>query len=231
MQEGSLSRSQGNILRFSGSEGHRDGSVPSFEFQAQDGLHWPAFPVAQSHADFQVGRSESLHIQVRDDIDILDGHGPRRVQGDGTDDAHALVQRPGIPVHETDVQVPFLRPAKLDFQFVIGFQKSGYIVGMTDENAGGRVGRSDLLSVQENIGIIAQAVEYKFRVLPMGRFAGKGGPVGPNLVEDALVHLLIVPPFQQVLAEKAIVIQGSRHCRGNRGGILLRGTLTGKRPT
>ena len=153
------------------------------------------------------------------------------MQGDRAGDAHRLVQRTGVPVHEADVQVALLRAAQLDFQLVARLQQARHVKLPPDEHAEGRVRGSELFPVQEDVGIIVQAVEHEFGVLALARLPGEDGAVGPGIVEDRLVHFLVVPRFQQALAEVSGVGQGAGHGGRRLGGERFGRALAAEGPS
>ena len=159
---------QGDFLRFTGRQGDRelvkgvvDDGVRIDEAQEQSAFDRQVLLVPQRHADREVGRFEVFHVKLGHNVDVLDGEGARGVQSNGTDDAHAFIQGAGVPVHVTVVQIPLLRAAELDFQHVLAFQQLRHVEGAADERTVGGVRRRDLLPVQEDVGVIVQAVEDK----------------------------------------------------------------------
>ena len=231
MQDIGLGGRQHELLQVAGGEGnrHADGIVP--EIQDDFRVDRTVLLVLQTNADAKVGRLEALDVQVRDDIHILDGHGARGVQGDGAGDAHRLVQRTGVPVHEADVQVALLRAAQLDFQLVARLQQARHVKLPPDEHAEGRVRGSELLPVQEDVGIVVQAVEHEFGVLALARLPGEDGGIGPGIVEDRLVHFLVIPADQEVFAEVSGVGQGAGHGGRRLGGERFGRALAAEGPS
>ena len=230
-QDAGLGGCQDELLQVSGSEGHRHADRVSPEVQDDLRVDGTVLRIPQAHAHAKIGSLEGLHIQVRNDVHVLDGNGACGVQGDRTDDAHRLVQRTGVPVHEADVQVALLRAAQLDFQLVAAFQLARHVIGAADEDAEGRVRGGELFPVQEDVCIIIQAVEHEFGVLALARLPGKDGGIGPGIVKDRLVHFLVIARLQQAFAEVSGVGQGARH-RGRRlGGEFVGRALAGKGPS
>ena len=217
MQDGGIRGRERDAPRLPGAEDHGDGSrTTGSEAKHQGDLNRPILLVAKGHAYRKIRRCETLSVQVRNDIYILYGHCTRSVQGDRSDYAHALVQRTGIPVHETDVEVPLLRPAQPDFQFVIGLQEIRDIVLAPDEYAEGRIGRGYLSAVQEDIRIVVQTVEDKLRMLSLRRLAREGRGIAPDSVEYRLVHPFVIAANEEVFPEEARLVQAAGHGGRNR---------------
>ena len=231
MQDIGLGRGQDELFQVAGREGnrHTDRAVPKIQDDFRvDGT---ALLVLQTHAHAEVGRLEVFHVQVGDDIHVLDGHGTGGVQGDRAGDAHRLVQRAGVPVHEADVQVALLRAAQLDFQPVASLQQVRHVILPLDEHAEGRVRGSELVPVQEDVGIVVQAVEHEFGVLALARLPGKIGGIGPGIVKDGFVHFLVIPRLQQAFAEVTGVSEGAGHRGGRLGGERFGRALAGEGPS
>ena len=229
MQDGGIRGRERDAPRLPGAEDHRDGSrATGSEAQHQGGLNRPVLLVAEGNAYREIRRCETLSVQVRNHIYILYGHCARSVKGDRSDYAHALVQGTGIPVHETDVEVPFLRPEQPDFQLVIGLQEIRDIVLAPDEHTEGRIGRSYLPAVQEDIRIVVQTVEDKLRMLSLRRLTRKGGGIAPDSVEYRLVDFFIVAANEEVFPEEARLVQAAGH--GGRNRRLDGNTVAGDSP-
>ena len=208
--------------RVGGHDGRHLERTGILQVQVQECFDRMVFAVAQLDADFQVRLLAFGGLQLRDDEHVLDGKGARGVQGYRTDQAHALVERTGIPVHEAEVQVAPLRPAKPDFQLVAAVQQVLHVVAHAAEDAEGRVGRRDLRSVEEDVCAVVDAVEDQFGVLSLGRFRIELRPIDPFVVEHRLVGFGIVAGNEEVVAVIAGGIQGTGHGGRNDSGDVFR---------
>ena len=222
MQEGGFGRGQGHGAGLAGIEGDRNGSRSAGtgfvgQFEGQRPFDRLILMVPQGDADFEVGFLKGFSVQVGDDEDIFDADGPGRVQGDGTDDAHALVDRTGIPVDEAEVQVAGPGTLEPDFEGVPALQQGRDVIDISAEGTEGGIRRGDLLAVEEDVGTVVQSVEDQVRVGTLG--GGESGFVDPGVVEDGFVYIGIVAADHQVFAEIPGLVQDTGDGRRDRSGI------------
>ena len=203
----------GDHLRFTGGEAGGDAEFTSFISAFHGALDSLFAQVHQGDLGLKgcLGEIGRIYDGLHEDVLHLNVRGGD--EGDGTDDAHALVHGTGVPVHVAGVEVSLLRTAEGDLEGVAGLDGTGDVEFPDGVGAEGFIGLGDDLSVELNVGVVVETFEAEY--VTKGRAGLELGGKYPGAVEDALVDGLVAVFVQDIGTKVTGFIEHAGHGAGH----------------